>query len=374
MRKARSRARERLLTEIDVHRNVRPMSCRAVDPKLFAFALVCVSIASLASAQAPAPPQDALATPVAPSSEPTPAAKEAARSAYGRGQAAFAQGQYDAARIAFEEAYAAVPNPIVLLSVSESLAKLGQIPRAIEVLKRYLSLRTDAPDRAQVEAKISALAATPATIAVTSVPPGAVLSVDNAPNPPRAPAQLTVPPGQHTLTYSLAGYKTSSELLVVEPGGRYELEIVLQQAPPEAPAPAPTPAPAQSTAPPPEAAAGASPAVLWVTGGLGAAGIITGTVLGFLALKEQSDFESNPTESGADRGERLALFADVGFGVGIMALATTAVLLFTQDEPDPAGPAEKAPDNARRPKPQASLELIPKLTPSTASATARVRF
>jgi hypothetical protein len=87
-------------------------------------------------------------------------------------------------------------------------------------------------------------------------------------------------------------------------------------------------------------------------------------VLGIMALSERSDYDKNPTEAGADRGERLALFADVGFGVGAMALVTTAVLLLTHDD---VKSADEAPSTAR-------LQLIPSVTARGASATAKVRF
>jgi hypothetical protein len=69
------------------------------------------------------------------------------------------------------------------------------------------------------------------------------------------------------------------------------------------------------------------------------------------------------------------LFADVGFGVGIMALATTAVLLFTHDDPS-ATPADEAPaaTSSRRAAPRANLQVTPQISPTTASATALVRF
>jgi tetratricopeptide (TPR) repeat protein len=357
----------------------------AFDPKRWVLAAIALAFAhDVSFAQAPSPPstppvqtpaappaQTAQTAPSAPAAEPTPAAKEAARQAYGRGQAAFAAGQYDVARSAFEEAFAAVPNPIVLLSVAESHAKLGHVREAAAALHRYLELRPDAPDRAEVEAKLKGLENTPAFVSVTSVPAGAELTIDDGPTTQKAPAQLELTPGKHTLKYSLPGYSSSSELLVVDPGARYDLEIVLQPAPPAEPPP--EAAPAASTAPPPPATEPVSPAALWITGGLGAAGIITGTVLGFLALKAKSDYDSMPTESRADSGERLALFADVGFGVGIMALATTAVLLFTNDAPA-AKPADDKSMSLRRPAPRASLEITPQLSPTTASATARIRF
>jgi tetratricopeptide (TPR) repeat protein len=399
-----------LLTQIHSRRNVGPMLRAAVDPKLWVLAALALAFAhGVTFAQAPAAPPPAQApaakppvaqapaakppvaqapstpaptgataappaepTPAAPTpAAPTPAAKEAARVAYTRGQAAFAQGQYDIARLAFEEAFAAVPNPIVLLSVAESRAKLGHVREAAASLRRYLELRPDAPDRADIEAKLRGLENTPAFVAVTSVPTGAELTVDDGPTTQRAPAQLELTPGKHTLKYALPGYASSSELLEVDPGARYDLEIVLHPAPPP-PEAAPPPV---AVTPPPPAAEPISPAALWITGGIGAAGIVTGTVLGFLALKAKSDYDGGPSESRADRGERLALFADVGFGVGIMALATTAVLLFTHDDPS-ATPADETPAamSTRRAAPRASLEVTPQFSPTTASATARVRF
>jgi tetratricopeptide (TPR) repeat protein len=331
---------------------------RAIVPKLWALGFVCMLAGGTARAQTPPPAQPPASPAATPAAEPTPAAKEAARAAYERGQAAFSAGQYDQARIAFEEAFAAVPNPIVLLSVAESRTKLGQLHEAIAALQRYLELRPDAPDRADVEAKIKELGSTPAFVSVTSKPPGAQLTIDDSPTPQTAPAQLELTAGKHVLKYALPGYVSSSEALEVDPGARYELEVVLQPAPAETPPPAIVVPPTAAATRPPTAA-------LWITGGIGVAGIITGSVLGVLALEAESDFESTPTEALADKGERLALFADVGFGIGIMALATTAVLLFTQDS---VATTEDKPASSAR------LELIPQVSPSTASATARVRF
>jgi hypothetical protein len=74
-----------------------------------------------------------------------------------------------------------------------------------------------------------------------------------------------------------------------------------------------------------------------------------------------------PTDARADRGERLALFSDVGFGVGAMSLITTAVLLFTHDPPRPNNDSADHSDSAR-------FELTPSFTARSASASAKVRF
>jgi tetratricopeptide (TPR) repeat protein len=357
--------------------------------------LLCASSAVHAQTppQAPAtpPPQAAPATPSAPTqpvtppAEPTPIetaapaaegpsleAKERARIAYSRGQSAFSEGRFAEALEAFQAAFASVPNPIVLLSVAEAHARLGQLPQGIAALHKYLELNPTAADRAAVEAKIATWSATPGVLAIATEPAGAALTLDGVVLAERTPAQVELSPGQHTLSYSLTGYETGTETVALEPGIRQELTIALRPAaalPVAAAAVAATPKKAE----PPMAA-------IWITGSLGAAGIITGTVLGFMALDAQSDFDSNPTEETADRGERLALFADVGFGVGVMALATAAVLMFTSDEMEEEAAPDVVPSSARLQAPRERaqtglrLDIIPQFSPTTAAATARVQF
>jgi tetratricopeptide (TPR) repeat protein len=292
-----------------------------------------------------------------PTTEPSLEAKDRARTAYAHGQEAFARGDYASAQAAFEEAFANVPNPVVLLSIAESAAKQKHIDAALAAYDRYLALRPTAADRADVEQRRASLALTPAQLTLSSDPPGADIAIDGQPTGKRTPAQLQISPGSHSLQLTLSGYEAEPVPLEAAAGAELSQTIALHAnaPPPAAAAPPPPPPPPPPPAPP--------TAAIWVTGSLGAAGIIAGTVLGVLALKERSDFDKTPTDARADRGERLALFSDVGFGIGAMALITTAVLLFTHDDTPPAEQAA-----------QAKLQLIPSISPAGASATAKVRF
>jgi tetratricopeptide (TPR) repeat protein len=313
----------------------------------------------------------ASATPVPSDAAVKADAKEVARAAYARGQAAFAEGKFEDAQREFEAAFAAVPNPVVLLGISEAQAKRGDVPGAVASLQRYLELNPTAADRPEVEAKLAELSKTPATLVVTSEPVGADIAIDGEPTQQKTPATFELSAGAHEVQVSLPSYKGGLETLVAQPGGRHELTTKLEPlaAEPamlqatqaageieELPGEVPPPALVHEKPEPPTTA-------LWVTGSIGAAGLVTGTVLGFLALKEHSDYEANPTEASADQGERLALFADVAFGIGAMSLITAAVLYFTYDDTDVVADA----DSAR-------LEIEPQVTPSSATATARVRF
>lgn len=328
-------------------------------------AITCVlSSGARAQTQAPSAPAPApapAAAPAAPPAEPTPEQRELARSSYAQGQALFAEGKYAEAKAAFEQALAAVPNPVVLLSIAECDARLGNLEGAYATYQRYLAERPDAADRADVEQKIAELVATPATLSLTSTPAGASIVIDGAPTGKTTPAALPIARGDHQVELLLAGYKTNRLSVTARLGARHELEVVLEPLPPPPP-----------VAPPPSTASvsdsGSPEAALWITGIVGAAGIVTGSVLGFLTLAEQSDFDSNPTADSADRGERLALFTDVAFGVGAMALVTGAVLLLTSGGSSESEPA--AQPQARR----STFEVVPGASPRGAAVVARGRF
>jgi tetratricopeptide (TPR) repeat protein len=320
------------------------------------------------SPAAPAPAAPAPATPaatpnaVAPApapAEPTPEQRDAAREAYGRGQALFAQGNYAAAKAAFDQAYAAVPNPVVLLSTAECQVRLNQLDDAYVTLQKYIADRPTAPDRADVEQKAAELLATPAHVVIATEPAGAAISVDGQPTGKVSPAELDVKRGDHTIGLALDGYEAVDEQVSARIGARHELQIALHAIPKAA------------EPPPPElktpTSAGKPTTALWITGIVGAAGLVTGTVLGFMVLAERSDYDAHPTKARADRGERLALFTDVAFGVGAMALVTTAVLYLTAGEPGaPTDPQQNA-DHAR-------IQLMPVATAHGAGLTAGGRF
>jgi tetratricopeptide (TPR) repeat protein len=297
---------------------------------LLTVVVACSVVVAPAWAQTPTAPAPAKAAPAAApaaAAPPTEQQRAAAREAYARGQKAFADGRYEEARSAFAEAYAAVPNPIVLVTLAECDLRLGRFEEAHGSFERYLRDKPDAPDRAQVEQKIADLLATPSILVLTSSPSGAQVKLDGADTGKVTPIELTVPRGEHRIELTLAGHLPIAETLDVRIGARQELHVGLQPVPPpQARAPV-APKPAAPPKPPPSDPTTA----LWITSIVGATGIVAGSVLGFLVLSERSDFDENPTAASADRGERLALFADVAFGLGAMALVTGAVLYLTKE-------------------------------------------
>jgi tetratricopeptide (TPR) repeat protein len=305
----------------------------------------------------PASPPSVPAQAAPPAAEPTEAQRESAREAYARGQALFAENKFAEAKSAFEQAYAAVPNPVVLLPIAESDVRLGNLEAALDTFQRYLSSRPDAPDRAEVEQKVAELIATPATLVLSSDPSGATIVLDGQETGKVTPAEIEAPRGDHRVELSAAGYQKAVTPLTARIGARHELHVTLQPEPPAAAAP-------ELLAPRPEADASPTTA-LWITGVVGAAGLVTGTVLGFMVLAERSDFDAQPTADSADRGERLALFTDVAFGVGAMALLTGAVIYLTAGD---SGEETASEQSATR------LQLTPLASPDGAGVMARTRF
>ncbi len=115
--------------------------------------------------------------------------------------------------------------------------------------------------------------------------------------------------------------------------------------------------------PPPPAPArrNVKPAI-WTLTGVSAASLVTGTVLGILALAEQDDYRNNPTKDKADRGERLAIFADVTFGVAVVTGITALVLHLVSR------------DRKKDSRDEAKLELSPELGKTHSGLSARLRF
>ncbi len=308
-------------------------------------AAVVLTTAAPVKAQQGVASGDSTASADGPSTEGSPAYSERsytedqrarARAKYAEGQERYREGRYEEAEAAFVEAYRIVPNPVVLLGVAEVRERRDNIPGAAKALERYLAERTDAPDRDAVEQRLAKLKSAPSVIAVESTPPGASVVLDGQPTDKVTPAEFEVSAGSHTVVIKLEGHQPATAEVQALFGRRHAVRATLEA---RAPAPATVPAhgeqPGGEAGPEAEKSTSTGPgAAVWATSGIAAAALITGTVLGFLALSEESDFGDAPTESSADRGERLALFADVSFGLAAGAAITAVVLFLSSSKPN----------------------------------------
>ncbi|MDQ3032389.1 MAG: PEGA domain-containing protein [Myxococcota bacterium] len=332
----------------------------------------------------------------APTTAPTEAQRARARQLYGQGQAHFDAGRFQRSLAAFEGAYREVPNPIVLIGVASAQERLGRTEDAARTLRRYLRERPDAPDREAITARITALDPTGATadpaeaqgtLRIVCTPPGASIVIDGEDTGRTAPAELQVPPGEHTITLTLEGHQPVTDTVTVAPGGIHELALTLAaredaaavgggedpdafgeggEGTADVEGEGGAEGEGEAIEPAPPVDSGPSTGV-WVTTAVAGVGLVTGTVFGFLALSAQSDFDASPTADAADRGETFALVADLAFGVAIAA-GITAIVLYATDRPATEETASASSEQGPR------VTVAPWGAPSGGGAAVQVQF
>jgi len=288
--------------------------------------------------------------------------KARARELYTQGQQLFRQGDFQSAQRSFEEAYRAVPNPVVLLSIAECQVRNEDFAGAVASLRQYLSEKPAAPDRPQVEAQIANLEAKPGFVSVESAPTGAMIWIDGENTGYITPNELSLRAGRHTIALSLSGYKQTSQPIDVNIGSRQHLSLTLTPEAPAAAAEAPVAEQAAEESAPRGRRRG-TPAV-WAATAVAGVTLVTGVGLGVAALKKQSEYDDVPTKALKDKGERLALFADVNFGIAAVAGVTALVLYLTSGEPVETEAAPTA----------SSFVVAPALTQREIGLSGQMRF
>lgn len=256
------------------------------------------------------------------------ATRQRARQLYATGQALFDSGQFAQAEASFRAAYEAVPNPVVLRAIAAAQERQGNVAQAAQTLQQYLRDSPNASDRAEVERHLTELTGRPATLAITSTPPGAQILLDGQPTGQTTPAEISMEAGDHAVELRLDGYQPFQQTVTAQASARLRMEVPLTAGAADA---------LGANGGDGQAAAGGggggsdAPTVeVWVTAGIAAAALISGTVFGFLALSEQSNFDMAPSNEIADRGELFALIADISFGAAILAAGTAIVLYIVE--------------------------------------------
>jgi len=250
-----------------------------------------------------------------------------AAEAYQVGVRLFEAKHYEAAESAWLRAYALGRDPTLLVAVADTRQRRGDEPGAVAMLEQYLAERSDAPDRASIEARIATLLQSPAVLVVRSEQPGHAILLDGVPVEDKTPAELEVEPGTHAVVVVGEGKQVGEKTVQVGYGEVKELdftpdttsEVTVEQSE-EATLRAQLAIEKEDTT--------IRRAVI-ATGSISAAALVTGTVLGFLAFQQEQDYRDNPTKETADKGERLALFADISFGLAALSAVTSFTLFMT---------------------------------------------
>ena len=148
-------------------------------------------------------------------------------------------------------------------------------------------------------------------------------------------------PGTHEVAATAAGYTTATMSVSVREGGESTVSLKIDREL-SAPATATAIAPAGQAAgplplagPPPSSGSGDHRAAAYVAFGVGGVGLAVGTLFGVLALSTKSTLDgecANKTcpaasQSDIDSLKSKSTISTVGFGVGLVGLATGAILL-----------------------------------------------
>ena len=256
-------------------------------------------------------------------SEPGTTAEEA----YRLGVRLFEARRYEGAEQAWLRAYSLNRDPTLLVAVADTRQRRGDAPGAVAMLEQYLVERPDAPDRPSVEARVATLLKSPAKLVVRSEEPGHAILLDGSPVEKKTPATLEVEPGSHTVIVVGDGRQVGEQTVNVGYGEVRQLDFsratpssVIVEQTDEAKLQAQLAREKQDTT--------IRRAVI-ATGSIAAAALVSGTVLGVLALRRERDYRNDPSAETADRGERLALFADVSFGLAALSAITSFTLFMT---------------------------------------------
>jgi tetratricopeptide (TPR) repeat protein len=225
----------------------------------------------------------------------------AARKHFDKARAFYGQGAYRDAITELEAAHALDPNAKDLVfNLGVVHEKLADIDDALKWFKQYTTMDLTPQERERADAYVKRLE-------------GAKKELEEKQNAPPAPPPEGTPPGTDV------GQAPASSLQT--PAG----------------------APPRSYVPPPSPSFGRIDALTIGAAGLSAAGFVSGAVLGIKALADRPPATPTTTAkytysdvfAARDNARREAVFADVGFGVGLVAGAAAAYLYF--------GRARKAP-------------------------------
>lgn len=157
------------------------------------------------------------------------ARRERAAREFTEGMNDYRRGDFASAAAHFQAAYEALPDPAPLFNMARSWEGANEIVRALDAYQRYLAAAPDAPDRAEVLARIELLRQRPVEVFVATQPPGAFVFVDGSSDPVwgTTPLVLRLPPGRHTVAMVREGFARLERPIEVRAGERQTLTFAL---------------------------------------------------------------------------------------------------------------------------------------------------
>lgn len=218
---------------------------------------------------------------------------------------------------------------------------------AIEAYERFLSLFPYDPRQDIVAARLSALRKKPTVLHIDGEVSEATIWIDSERVGSRLPFTHELVAGRYTLRVIARDGRRFEQRLVLPPGSKREVSVRFRGTTEEewnerfgvgpslALALDAEPTPAEG----PEK--NRHRAVVFALAGVTAGGLVATTTLGLAALFEEERFRREPSFAIADRGERLAISADVFLAMSLATGITAVVLHFKGKAKQEAEDAEK---------------------------------
>jgi hypothetical protein len=281
--------------------------------------------------------------------EPTAADRATARTLAQEGQDALDAKKYSVSVDRFSRAEALVHAPTLLLGLARAQLGLGNLVEAQENYNRIIreGVAPGAPkswakalDAATKEVQVLAPRIPWVTINVTGSSSPQV-ALDSTPVPAASlGVRRAVNPGDHTVKAFADGFLPSSKSISLVEGQSLSVTLDLEPAP----APPPPPPVAETTPPPlvPEtskSSGGTRKTLMFVSYGVGAAGLITGGVAGVLALQKHNHLKTVCTlpdsrcpdseTSNLNAYHTMTTVSTIGFIAGGVGVVAGTILLLT---------------------------------------------
>jgi hypothetical protein len=297
----------------------------------------------------------------------------AAEALFNRGFADMKEGRFETGCPALSESYRLDPRPGTLFTLAECEAKRGRVASAVTRYGDYLALfsrlspeaQSKQKGREKIAADKKALLAPEVpelTLALPpDAPPGTVVKRDDAVVADAALGiALPIDPGEHRVTTQAPGGSVTELRVTVAKGEKKKLTLQVKGAPPASSGASPSDAAPPSSAPPPVApppdtGSSGQRTGAFVAGGVGAAGLIVGGVMGGLALGQKAKVDQHCAALVCDHegqlavgsGRSFALVSSIGVGVGIAGIGAAVILYLTApSRPKQAGRGAPPPDSA----------------------------
>lgn len=271
-------------------------------------------------------------------------AAERAEVLFERGVEAFLAGKFEQGCPLLEQSYVIDPLPGVLFTLAECQFGWGKAKTAADNYGKFLdAIGRLPPAEASKHAERAAVAIRKRAVAARSIASvritvsgtwvaGTRLTLDHKDVTLVVGKLVELDPGPHQVVLAQPGHARVVRSVQLGPAQSEAVAFTLSA---EAPPAATNAQPAQ------EAPRAGAPTAAYVLGGVGALGVVVGTVTGLMAQSKKSTINDNcpgrvcnaEGRDAVDSGQRFATISTISFGVGIGALVGATYLFLRPERP-----------------------------------------